>query len=209
MMSLVQRLCACLGIILGVAGCVGTGEVVPLKIQTLPSLKSVNQSFQDIRVVIEPFESNADADRLGVRTHLGGGETVFTVQDGKIGTVLARMVGDHLARLGFQVWVSKSTAQEVLAKPDVVITGQVQQLSAQGRSRFFSTAITARVKAVIQVANASDRSTMRFNLDGMRESAIFWFDPMEVQELVNRMLAENLDKVLADIRVQDRALQIK
>ncbi|MFM7841144.1 MAG: hypothetical protein ACKO9T_04650, partial [Nitrospira sp.] len=79
----------------------------------------------------------------------------------------------------------------------------------QGRSRFFSTAITARVKAVIQVANASDRSTMRFNLDGMRESAIFWFDPMEVQELVNRMLAENLDKVLADIRVQDRALQIK
>lgn len=189
--------------------CAGTGEVVPLKIQTLPAVKSVNQSFQDIKVVVEPFEAGPDADRLGVRTHLGGGETILAVQGGNIGTVLAQMVGDHLARLGFQVWVRKSSTQDVPAKPDVVITGQVQQLSANARSRFFSTKMTARVKAVIQAANASDRSTVRLNLDGMREDAVFWFEPAEVQELVNRTLAENLDKVLVDIRVQDRALLTK
>jgi hypothetical protein len=204
-----QRAGTCLGIAAALAGCAGAGQVVPLKLQTLPAVKSVDQSFQNVRVVVEPFEAGADADRLGVRTHLGGGETVFTVQGGNIGSQLAQMVGDHLSRLGFQVWVRKSSAQEVPATPDVVITGQVQQVSASARSRFFSTKMTARVKAVIQAANASDRSTVRLNLDGMRENAVFWFEPAEVQELVNRALAENLDKVLADVKVQDRALQTK
>jgi hypothetical protein len=62
---------------------------------------------------------------------------------------------------------------------------------------------------VIQAANVSDHSTVRLNLDGAREEAVFWFEPVEVQELVNRMLKENLDRILADIRVQDRALLTK
>lgn len=191
------------------AGCAGTGETIPLQLQTLPALRSVNQSFQDIKVIVEPFEADAGSDRLGVRTHLWGGETVFTVQGGKPGLLLAQMVGDHLSRLGFQVWVRKSAVQEMPDKPDVVITGRVQHLSANARSRFFSTKMEVRVRAVIQAANASDRSTVRLNLDGARENAVFWFEPVEVQELVNRLLAENLDKVLADIRVQERALQTK
>ena len=209
MMSWFQHACAGVVVAAAMSGCAGTGEVVPLQIQTLPTVRSVNQSFQDTKVVVEPFETGDMADRLGARTHLWGGETVFAVQGGKVGTVLAQMVGDHLARLGFQVWVRKSAVQEVPARPDVTITGQVQQLSASARSRFFSTAMMARVKAAIRAANASDGSTVRLNLDGMRESAVFWFEPAEVQELVNRMLAENLAKVMADIRVQDRALQTK
>ena len=67
----------------------------------------------------------------------------------------------------------------------------------------------AKVRVVIQAANASDRSTVRLNLEGTREDAVFWFDPREVQELVNRLLKENLDRLLADIRVKDRALQTK
>jgi hypothetical protein len=82
-------------------------------------------------------------------------------------------------------------------------------LSVQARSRFFSTKMTAKVKVVIQAANASDRSTVRLNLEGAREDAVFWFEPEEVRELVNRVLKENLDRLLADIRVQDRALLTK
>jgi hypothetical protein len=43
----------------------------------------------------------------------------------------------------------------------------------------------------------------------MRENVVFLFEPDEAQELVNRMLKENLDKLLADVRVQDRALLTK
>ena len=198
-----------LGLVLLLAGCAGTGEVVPLKIKSLPSVRSINQNFQDIKVVVERFEEGSEASRLGVRTHLGGGETVFTAQGGKIGEVVAQVVADNLKSMGFQVWVRRSDATEVPAKPDITITGEVQQLSVQARSRVFSTKMTTKIKVVIQAANASDRSTVRLNLEGARESAVFWFEPDEVQELVNRTLKENLDKLLADIRVQDRALLTK
>jgi len=197
------------GIMLAVAGCAGTGDIIPLNIQALPSVRTLNQNFQDIKVVVERFEESSETGRLGVRTHLGGGETVFTSQGGKIGEAVAQVVADNLKSMGFQVWVKKSNASEVPVKPDIMITGQVQQLSAQARSRFFSTKMTAKAKVVIQAANASDRSTVRLNLEGAREDAVFWFEPGEVQELMNRMLKENLDRLLADVRVQDRALLTK
>ena len=197
------------GFLLLLAGCAGKGDIIPLNIQALPSVRTLNQNFQDIKVVVERFDEGPEAGRLGVRTHLGGGETVFTVQGGKIGDVIAQVVADNLKAMGFQVWVKKSDASEVPAKPDVTITGQVQQLSAQARSRFFSTKITAKARIVIQAANASDRSTDRLNLEGAREDAVFWFEPGEVQELMNRMLKENLDRLLADVYVKDRALLTK
>jgi hypothetical protein len=198
-----------LGLIVTVAGCAGTGQTIPLDIHALPSVRSLNQNFQDIKVVVEPFEEGAGVERLGVRTHLGGGETIFTVQGGKPGEVVAQVVADNLKSLGFQVWIKKTNASEAPARPDITITGQVQQLSAQARSRFFSTKLTAKARIVIQAANASDRSTVRLNLDGAREDAVFWFEPREVQELVNRMLKENLDRLLADVYVKDRALLTK
>jgi hypothetical protein len=131
------------------------------------------------------------------------------VQGGKPGDAVAQVVADNLKSMGFQVWVKKSDVSEVPDKPDITITGQVQQLSVHARSRFFSTKLTAKVKVVIRAANASDRSTVRLNLEGMRENVVFLFEPDEAQELVNRMLKENLDKLLADVRVQDRALLTK
>lgn len=198
------------GLVLLLAGCAGTGAVIPLKIQALPSIRSINQSFQDIKVVVEPFEEDpAAAGRLGVRTHLGGGETIFAVQGGRLGETVAQVVADNLKSMGFQVWVKKPAAQELPAKPDITITGTVHELSVRAQSRFFSTKLTAKVEVEIRVANASDRSTVRLNLEGARESGVFWFEPAEVQELVNRTLKENMDKVLADTRVQDRALLTK
>lgn len=191
------------------AGCAGTGQSVPLSITALPSIRSVNQNYQDLKVVVERFEEGPNGNRLGVRTHLGGGETVFTVQGGRLGEAVAQVVADNLKAMGFQVWVRKSGATEVPANPDITITGQVKELAVDARSRFFSTKMKGKVEVVIQASNASDRSTVRLNLEGAREDAVFWFEPKEVQELVNRMLKENLDRLLADVRVKDRALLTK
>lgn len=198
-----------LAVLLLATGCAGTGEIVPLKIHALPSVRSLNQQFQDITVVVERFEEGPDAARLGVRTHLGGGETIFTVHGGRPGEAVAQVVADHLKAMGFQVWVKKADASEVPEKPDVTITGRVEQLAVRAQSRFFNTKMTAKAKVLIQATNASNRSTVRLNLEGSREDAVFWFEPAELQELVNRVLKENLERLLADIRVQDRALLTK
>jgi hypothetical protein len=199
---------ALLGLLV-LAGCAGTGEIIPLKVQALPSVRSLNQSFQDIKVVVERFEEGPEAGRLGVRSHLGGGETIFTAQGGGLGEAVARVLADNLKTMGFQVWMKKSGASEVPADPDVTIRGEVYQVLVQARSRFFSTKLTGRVKVLILAANASDRSTVRLNLEGGREDVVFWFKPEDVQELANRMLKENLDRLLVDIRVQNRALITK
>lgn len=191
------------------AGCAGTGEKVPLAIKALPSVRSLNQNYQDLKIVVEPFKEGPDGARLGVRTHLGGGETVFTVQGGKLGEAVAQVVADNLKAMGFQVWVKKSAATEVPADPDITMTGEVKELSVDARSRFFSTKMKGKVEVVIHGSNASDRSSVRLNLEGAREDTVFWFEPEEVQELVNRMLKENLDRLLADVRVKDRALLTK
>jgi uncharacterized lipoprotein YajG len=197
------------GFLLLLAGCAGTGEVIPLDVQAMPSTKSLNQNFQDIKVVLERFEEGPEAKRIGVRSHLGGGETIFTAQGGGVGDAVARVVADNLKSMGFQVWIKKSGASELPANPDVTITGEVHQVLVRARSRFFSTKLMGKVKVTIQAANASDRSTVRLNLEGGREDLVFWFKPEHVQELVNRMLKENLDRLLADVRVQNRALLTK
>lgn len=204
-----RRLTLALAVTVLLAGCAGTGEKIPLDIKALPSVRSLNQNYQNLKVVIEPFQEGADGARLGVRTHLGGGETVFTVQGGKLGEAVAQVVADNLKAMGFQVWVRKPGAAEVPANPDITITGEVKELSVDARSRFFSTKMKGKVEVVIHGANASDRSTVRLNLEGAREDTVFWFEPEEVQELVNRMLKENLDRLLADVRVKDRALLTK
>ena len=191
------------------AGCAGKGEKVPLNIQALPSVRSLSQNYQAIKVVVEPFEAGPEATRLGVRTHLGGGETVFTVKGGKPGETVAQVVADNLKDMGFQVWFRKSGTTEVPADPDVTVTGQVRRLSVDARSRFFSTKMKGKVEVTILGLNASDRSTIRLNLEGAREDTVFWFEPEEAQELVNRMLKENLDRLLGDIRVKDRGLLTK
>lgn len=198
-----------LGVLLLLAGCAGTGQVVPLKIQALPSARPLNQNFQDIKVIVEPFEEGPEAGRVGVRSHLGGGETFFTTQGGRTGEMIAQVVADNLKSMGFQVWTKKPGATELPADPDVTITGLVHRVFVRAQSRFFSTRMTGKLKVMIQAANVSDRSTVHLNLEGGREDAVFWFEPGQVQELVNRMLKENLGRLLGDIRVQNRALLTK
>jgi len=198
------------GLLLVLTGCAGSGQTVALDVKAVPTTKAINQRLQEVTVAVEPFEDlRPDKAKLGVRTHIWGGETVFNVPGGKVSEVMAQVVADYLKHMGFQAWVRRPGEKEPTGDPDIKVTGQIPQLSVHAKSRFFSTVITAKAKAVIQAVNADDRSTVRLNLDGSREDTVFWFEPSEVQEVLNRMLKDNMEKLLADTKVVDHSLTTK
>lgn len=211
------RLALGMGSLIGLmtlAGCTGTGEVVYLDLQAIPpaapSKKQRGDQGEEIKVVVEAFQDLRPVkSRLGVRTHLWGGMTYFNVVGGKAGDVIAQVVADHLKQKGWRVWVRKTGSTAPEGDPDVILTGQIQEFSANAKSRFFSTKLTAKSKLEVRARNAVDGSTTSMNLEGTSTDSVFWFEPEDVQELVNQTLKETLDRLTADTKIEKRALRLR
>ncbi len=200
--------------LLALTGCAAKGEVVYLEIQAVPaaplSAKQQGGQREEIKVAVEVFEDQRpEKNHLGVRTHIWGGVTYFNVIGGKEGDVVAQVVADHLKQKGWRVWVRRHGSPTPEGDPDVILTGQVQEFSAHAKSRFLSTKLTAKSKLAVQARNAVDGSTTSMNLEGTSTESVFWFEPKDLQDLVNQTLKESLDKLTADTKVEKRALRLR
>lgn len=204
--GLLTGICLVLG--LGtMAGCAGTAETVGLSVKAVGSSKSQGSGE---KVLVVPFEDQrGPQSHLGLRTHLGGGVTYFDVEGGKPGEAIARMVADHLTKTGRRAWYGNPGETGPEEKPDVTLSGQVRDLSANAKSRFGSTAITVKFHVTLQAMNQADGSTTRMTLEGSRNDVVFWFQPQDVEDLLNAALTESLDKILADIQVSGGAWRLK
>lgn len=211
------RLALGMGSLIGLitlAGCAGRGEIVYLDLQAIPpaapTAKQRGEQGEEIKVAVEAFEDlRSVKSRLGVRTHIWGGVTYFNVVGGKAGDAVAQVVADHLKQKGWRVWVRKTGSAGSEGDPDVILTGQIQELTANAKSRFFSTKLTVKSKIAVLARNAADRSTTNMNLEGSSSDTVFWFEPKDVQDLVNQTLKEILDKLTADTKVEKRALRVR
>jgi len=210
------RLAFSIGSLIGLitlTGCAGTGEVVYLEIRAVPpaahSAKQQEGQGEKIKVAVEAFEDlRPEKSHLGVRTHLWGGVTHFNFMGGKAGDVVAQVVADHLKQKGWRVWVRRHGSPAPEGDPDVILTGQIQEFSANAKSGAFFTKLTVKSKMAVLARNA-DGSKTSMNLEGTSTDRVFWFKPKDVQELVNEMLKESLDKLTADTKVEKRALQLR
>lgn len=191
------------------AGCAGTGEVVNLDVRFKPTdVQPVDT--QPLKIVVETFEDKrADKSKLGLRTHLWGGVTYFNVPGGRPGEVAAQALADYLRLRGWKVGVRTPGVTTAEGEPDILLTGQVMEFSANAKSRFFSTAVNTGTRFVIRARNAVDGSTTTMNLDGSRSETVFWFDPEDVQRLLNETLKESLDRLMADTKIENGAWRLK
>ena len=187
-------------------GCAGKGEVVHLNLQGSPSeeLPKVKGADQ-VTVAVSWFEdARPDRKYLGVRTHLGGGETHFQSPGGNTGEAVAKMVRDYLKARGWNV----VPARQGQGAPDVTITGKVQDLSVEAKSRFLGTDLTAKSKLAVQAKNSSDGSTVSLSVFGNGKDTEFWFDPEDAQELVNEAIGKSLEYLVANTRLENRSLRL-
>jgi uncharacterized lipoprotein YajG len=201
-----QTLLICLVSLVALAGCAGTGEVIPLQIHPIVTgAEGVAKQRAAVRVAVGSVEDGrSHKTGLGVRTHLWGGVSYFDVPGGNPADVVAQALTDYLTAKGWQV--TKRGAGDNGA--DVVLTGKILDFSVHAKSRVGFTEVTTKTKLALQAQNVADGSTIRMTLNGSGGDDIFWFDPEDAQALVNDVLTDSFGKLVQDTKIENKSLRL-
>ncbi|MGQ0811507.1 MAG: hypothetical protein ACT4OO_09825 [Nitrospiraceae bacterium] len=197
-------------VVLGLAvliGCAGTGEMVNVDVKPAVSGRTLKDA-ELLTVVIEPFEDKrAELNRVGSRSHLGGGLTYYTVKGGRPADIVVQALAESLEQRGLRVTVSKPGAALPADEPDILLTGRMLDFSMQAKSRFFSTVLDAKCKFVVQARNKVDRSTTIRDVEAIQHQTIFWFTQEDVEQGLGDTLKDALDRFNSDTKIENRALR--
>ena len=193
-------------------GCAGKGETVMLYPGTLPADRTdMTVSRDTLTAVIVPFEDQRpEKGPIGRRTHAGGSYTSYAVWNDMPGYVIAQFMADYLKQKGWQVAVALP-GQTVANRTDLdaVITGQVQEFLAQANSSALSTEISVKMRVALQARNQKDGSVARMSLHGSRDNKVVLFNDRDVQNALDAMLKDSVDRLMADAKVEQGLLQVK
>lgn len=201
-------LTACL--LMGV-GCGGTGKTFYLDLQQKQTAAQYLEP-EPVRIVVEPFEDRRlDWSRLGLRTHLWGGVTNFNVTGARLGEVIAQILADRLKTRGWKdrAWTVRMapSGATTSADADIVISGQVLDLSVNAKSRIFSTVVTTSSNLVIAARNLVDQSSTSRSIEGAQRETVMWFNEDDVQQLLSATLKDDIDRYLVDTMIDHKALR--
>lgn len=193
-------------------GCAGKGETVMLYPGALPADRAdIALSQEKLTVLILPFEDQRpEKGAIGRRTHIGGGHTSYAVWNDMPGYVIAQFMADYLKQKGWQAAVALP-GEPIVSRKDVdaVISGQVQEFSAQAAGKALSTEISVKMRVALQARNQKDGSVARMSLHGSRANKVFIYNDRDVQAALDAMLKESLDRLMADAKVEQGLLQVK
>ena len=200
-----RAVAACLCIL---AGCATAGERVDVAIPgSSTSAAPMASNSAGPRVAVKPFDdARSDRMHLGSRSHLWGSTSYFDLPKGTAGEAVAKSLVQQLNRRG---WQASLAGQGGSVQPDATISGTIQDLSVNVVSKFGRTEIAAKNTMMVRVANHSDESTIQERVLGSGTDEIFWFDPEDAQQLVNEVLEKNIEKFIADTRVDGRTVRLR
>ncbi len=202
-MHRVRILAVCLAVL---AGC-ATNEPVDL---VIPSTSTSNASSTTgmatgPKVVVKPFDdARMDRTHLGSRSHFWGDMSYFDLPKDTAGEAVAKAVVQQLNKRGWQASLDGGGG----AAPDATITGTIQDLSVIAVSKFGRTVLVAKNTMMMRVAN-SDQSTIQERVLSSGTDQVFWFDPEDAQQLLNEVLEKNIEKFIADTKVEGRVVKLR
>ena len=76
-------------------------------------------------------------------------------------------------------------------------------------SRFGRTELAAKNTMMVRVANHADDGTVQERLLGSGTDEVFWFEPEDAQQLVNEVLEKNIEKFIADTKVEGKTIKLR
>lgn len=192
------------------AGCGGTGQTLYLDVVPKAAATAQLAEPEAVKIVIEPFEDRRiEKNRLGMRTHLWGGVTYFNVAGEKPGEVFAQALADRLKTRGWQdrSWNARVGSGASASDADIVISGQILELAANAKSRFFSTALSTSSKVVLMARNNGDKSITSRSIEGAQTDTVVWFNGEDVQSLLAATIKDSVDRFMTDTTIINRALR--
>ncbi len=192
-----------------ITGCGGTGRTFYMDMkQKVPPTPYVEP--EQVKIVVEPFEDQRlDKSRLGMRTHLWGGVSYFQVASERPGHVVAQALVDRLKTRGWRDrgWNVMMVAPGSVTDADIVISGQIFELSANAKSRVFSTVLSTSLKLVMTAHNLGDRTATMRSVEGMQHDTVFWFSENDLRELMAATLQDGIERYIGDTTIEQRALR--
>jgi uncharacterized lipoprotein YajG len=195
------------------AACAGKGEVIPLQLAAPAESRPASGSDQGPAVQVLPFEDARSDKRLGVRRHLWGGESYFELADAKPGDRVAEVVAEYFRKKGWRAETTKDTggiSSGIYSNGhDITLSGKLLDLSADADSKFMRTKISVNAKIAVQALNAADGSTVRDTLTVAGTDDVFWFEPEDVQRLLNDVVTESLQQLGAATKLENKTLRLK
>jgi len=188
------------------AGC-ATHERVDVVIPTNTSNASAPPATgSGPKVVVKPFDDNRmDRTHLGSRSHFWGDTSYFDLPKGTVGEAVAKALVQQLNKRGWQASLDGAAG----ATPDATITGTIQDLAVTAVSKFGHTEIAAKNTMMVRVTNHGDESTVQERVQGSGSDEVFWFDSEDAEQLVNEVVEKNIEKFLADTRVEGKTVKLK
>jgi uncharacterized lipoprotein YajG len=191
------------------SGCGGSGQTSHLDV--IPKQEPAQMAEPEaVKIMIEPFEDRrVEKNRVGMRTHLWGGVTYFNVTGEKPGEVYAQALAERLRARGWhdRSWDARVVPVGAATGADIVITGQILDLSANAKGRMFSTALTTSSKVTISARNSGDKSTTNRSIEGAQTDTVFWFSEDDVQNLLKATIKDTIDRYVEDTTISQRALR--
>lgn len=203
--SLVALLAVLMTVLFG--GCTRR-PVIPLHIGTPAEAEPAGDAVQALTIAVVPFQDRRARDhRLGVRTPLWGDTQEFHAKNGDIGRLAAHLMAHVLRANGWRAVVTDEAGDQPEA--DVVLTGEVQELTVDAEGRFWETMISAQSKIMVQALNRADGSKVRQTLTGVGSQGAFWFAPEDAETVVNDILLDSCAKLLATTAADGSVLRLK
>lgn len=207
------RLTALIGILSWavVTGCAGKGEVITVDIPSKPgSAVALKPQSEGLRVAVEPFEdSRPQKSRLGVRSHLWGGESYFDVTSHSSSEAATQALVQFLNSKGkgWSAYVVRPGQNPQVA--DLTISGHILALSVDAKSGVGSTKLMTASKIVIRALNQADGSLVRMTLNGTGSDSVFWFASEDAQQLANDVLNDSFDRLLQSSKIEGKVLRLR
>ncbi len=196
----------CAVVFLTVAGCGGAGEVVDLQLQ-LAEVGVDEESNAGLRVAVAPFEdSRTETERLGTWINYWGTERDFQIAGGP-GEVAAQLFVDLLNAQGWTAELVKPGAEA--PKADVMVSGTIAELSVEATGSFGYTEVMVNNRIAVRAVNSADKTELRLTLIGSGSQGVFWFDPEDAEEIVNKSLTKSFAKFSEDTTATGRLLRLK
>jgi len=195
-----------LGICLA-AGCAGNGERIDLNVPVASKAGEKAVAVSTPTVAIQPFEDHrTDRSHLGIRHHLWGGESYFSLSSGTLSEATAEAFADYLKWKGWNATVAKGNRT---TGADMTITGTLIDVGVDATSGIGQTALYAKSRMAVEVQNHADGSQVRETLTSIGTSQVFWFDPEDAQELLNELYNKNFEKFVADTKLDGTILKLR
>ena len=196
------------GALLGMVGCAGQNDAVPISLRLKPQIEKPSEAtVRSVSVSVTPFlDDRSNQGKLGLHKALWGPSHPLVSKNGPVGEAIAKRLAEYLVRQG---WQAQYVSPGGNLSGGVVISGKVLEGAVDAQGAFGSTEIVGKNKLVLHAKNSSDGSSITDTVSHTGTYSVFWFSPTDAEEIFSEVMEKNFEKFVEQTRFDGKVLKFR